>query len=130
MTTPETTLLAQLRAILDLTNTEIQIAETRVAQARTEAVRRELTQNAANGRERAEAIENAIRDLGGFPDLIGPFFGRAAAAVKALTEQAHLSTRRCSATSRWKASCSTAPATSRRSPSRPSAPRSRAWPTG
>jgi hypothetical protein len=88
LTTPETTLLAQLRAILDLTNTEIQIAETRVAQARTEAVRRELTQNAANGRERAEAIENAIRDLGGFPDLIGPFFGRAAAAVKALTEQA------------------------------------------
>jgi len=88
VTTPDTTLLAQLRAILDLTNTEIQIAETRVAQARTEAVRRELTQNAANGRERAEAIENAIRDLGGFPDLIGPFFGRAAAAVKALTEQA------------------------------------------
>ena len=88
MTTSSTTLLAQLRAILDLTNTEIQIAETRVAQARTDAVRRELTQNAANGRERAEAIENAIRDLGGFPDLIGPFFGRAAAAVKALTEQA------------------------------------------
>ncbi|MFN8032527.1 MAG: ferritin-like domain-containing protein [Mycobacterium sp.] len=88
MTTPDTTLLAQLRAILDLTNTEIQIAETRVTQARTEAVRRELTQNASNGRERAAAIENAIRDLGGFPDVIGPFFGRAAAAVKALTEQA------------------------------------------
>jgi len=82
------TLLAQLRTVLDLTNTEIQVAETRVAQARTEAVRRELTENAANGRERAEAIERAIRDLGGFPDLIGPFLGRAAAAVKALTEQA------------------------------------------
>ncbi len=89
MNTPDTTrLLAQLRAQLDLTNTEIQVAETRVAQARTEAVRRELTENADNGRERAEAIEAAIRDLGGFPDLIGPFFGRAAAAVKALTEQA------------------------------------------
>lgn len=88
MSIPDTTLLAQLRAALDLTNTEIQIAETRVAQARTEAVRRELSQNAANGRERAEAIEGAIRDLGGFPDVIGPFFGRAAAAVKALTEQA------------------------------------------
>ncbi|MGE5697903.1 MAG: ferritin-like domain-containing protein [Candidatus Sericytochromatia bacterium] len=89
MTTPDTTrLLAQLRAILDLTNTEIQIAETRVAQARTEAVRRELTQNAANGRDRAEAIEAAIRELGGFPDVVGPFLGRAAAAVKALTEQA------------------------------------------
>ncbi len=89
MTTPETTtLVAQLRAILDLTNTEIQVAETRVTQARTDAVRRELTQNAANGRARAQAIEAAIRELGGFPDLIGPFIGRAAAAVKALTEQA------------------------------------------
>jgi hypothetical protein len=88
MTATETTLLTQLRAVLDLTNTEIQIAETRVAQARTDAVRRELTQNAANGRERADAIETAIRDLGGYPDVIGPFFGRAAAAVKALTEQA------------------------------------------
>lgn len=89
MTAPDTTrLLAQLRTLLDLTHTEIQIAETRVAQARTEAVRRELLQNAKNGRQRAEAIETAIRDLGGFPDVIGPFLGRAAAAVKALTEQA------------------------------------------
>lgn len=83
-----TTLLNQLRTILDLTHTEIQVAETRITQARTEAVRRELTQNAENGRIRAEAIEKAIRDLGGFPDTIGPFLGRAAAAVKALTEQA------------------------------------------
>ncbi|MGZ3259544.1 MAG: hypothetical protein ACXU6Q_10200 [Croceibacterium sp.] len=89
MTSPDTTtLLAQLRAILDLTNTEIQVAETRVAQARTEAVQRELSQNAANGRARAESIEAAIRNLGGYPDVIGPFIGRAAAAVKALTEQA------------------------------------------
>ncbi|MDT5146463.1 MAG: hypothetical protein QOC58_1108 [Mycobacterium sp.] len=89
MTAPDTTrLLAQLRTLLDLTHTEIQVAETRIVQARTEAVRRELTQNAANGRERAEAIEGAIRDLGGYPDVIGPFLGRAAAAVKALTEQA------------------------------------------
>lgn len=86
--TDTATLLAQLRTLLDLTNTEIQVAETRVAQARTDAVRTELTQNAANGRARAEAIEAAIRELGGFPDVIGPFLGRAAAAVKALTEQA------------------------------------------
>lgn len=89
MTTADTTaLLAQLRTVLDLTHTEIQIAETRTAQARTEAVRRELTQNAANGRERADAIEQTIRELGGIPDVIGPFLGRAAALVKALTEQA------------------------------------------
>jgi hypothetical protein len=83
-----TRLLAQLRTLLDLTNTEIQVAETRVAQARTQAVREELTQNAAHGRERAQAIGAAIRELGGYPDVIGPFLGRAAAAVKALTEQA------------------------------------------
>ncbi|ORB30984.1 hypothetical protein [Mycolicibacterium parafortuitum] len=82
------TLIAQLRTVLDLTHTEIQVAETRVAQARTDAVRRELTENAENARTRAAAIEKAIRDLGGFPDVIGPFLGRAAAAVKALTEQA------------------------------------------
>jgi hypothetical protein len=87
-TTNTTTLVTQLRAALELTNTEIQVAQTRVAQARTDAVRRELTENAANARNRAEAIESAIRELGGFPDVIGPFIGRAAAAVKALTEQA------------------------------------------
>ncbi|MET0899161.1 MAG: ferritin-like domain-containing protein [Mycobacterium sp.] len=87
-TTDKSKLLAQLRTLLQLTNTEIQVADTRVAQARTVAVQRELQQNASNGRARAEAIENAIRDLGGYPDLVGPFLGRAAAAVKALTEQA------------------------------------------
>lgn len=82
------TLIAQLRTVLDLTHTEIQVAETRVGQARTDAVRRELSQNAENAKIRAEAIEKTIRELGGFPDVIGPFLGRAAAAVKALTEQA------------------------------------------
>lgn len=86
MATP--TLLAQLRAVLQLTNTEIQVAETRVAQARTEAVRTELTQNAANGRERAEAIETTLRDLGGLPDVVGPLVGRTLALFKTLAEQA------------------------------------------
>ncbi|MFI6169444.1 ferritin-like domain-containing protein [Nocardia sp. NPDC051052] len=89
MSTPETaTLLAQLRAVRDLTNTEIQIAETRIAQARTEAVRRELSENADNARVRAEAIEAAVRELGAVPALVGPLLGRAAAAVKAVGEQA------------------------------------------
>ena len=59
-----TTLIAQLRAVLELTHTEVQIAETRIAQARTEAVEKELTQNARHGRERALTIEAAIRELG------------------------------------------------------------------
>jgi hypothetical protein len=86
--TDTTTLVTQLRAVLELTNTEIQVAQTRIAQARTDAVRKELTENAFNARDRAESIESAIRELGGFPDVIGPFIGRLAAAVKALTEQA------------------------------------------
>ncbi|QTJ65951.1 ferritin-like domain-containing protein [Rhodococcus sp. ZPP] len=86
--TTTATLITQLRAVLDLTNTEIQVAETRIAQARTEAVRRELTENAENGRQRAEAIERAIRDLGGVPEVIGPFLGRLAAVLKAMAEQA------------------------------------------
>lgn len=86
--TDTTTLITNLRTVLELTSTEIQIAEVRTSQARTEAVREELTRNAENARERAAIIEATIRELGGSPDVIGPFFGRAAAAVKALTEQA------------------------------------------
>jgi hypothetical protein len=83
-----TTLIAQLRTVLELTHTEVQVAETRIAQARTEAVKTELTQNARHGRERALTIESTIRELGGFPEIVGPLFGRAAAAFKALAEQA------------------------------------------
>ncbi|MEV3965207.1 ferritin-like domain-containing protein [Nocardia sp. NPDC050193] len=82
------TLRTQLRVVLDLTNTEIQIAETRMAQARTDAVRRELSENADNARARAEAIETVLRELGGVPQLAGPLLGRAAAVVKAMAEQA------------------------------------------
>ncbi len=89
MSTRETTtLLAQLRAVLALTNTEIQVADTRIAQARTEAVRQELSTNADRARARAEAIAAAIRELGGVPEVVGPFLGRAVAAVKTLADQA------------------------------------------
>jgi bacterioferritin (cytochrome b1) len=88
MSISTTTLRTQLRTLLTLTNTEIQIAETRTAQARTDAVRRELTENAENARLRAQAIEEAIRDQGGLPDVIRPIAGRLSASIKALAEQA------------------------------------------
>lgn len=88
MSMSTSTLRNQLRTLLTLTNTEVQVAETRIAQARTEAVRKELSENAANGRIRAVAIEKAIRDLGGLPDALRPVLGRLAATVKALAEQA------------------------------------------
>ncbi|MGB7364599.1 MAG: ferritin-like domain-containing protein [Rhodococcus sp. (in: high G+C Gram-positive bacteria)] len=82
------TLVAQLRALLELTNTEIQVAETRVAQARTEAVGTELRENAANGRARALRIAGAIKELGSFPDVLAPMLGRVTALLKAIGEQA------------------------------------------
>ena len=89
MTTRDTTTLsAQLRTALALTNTEIQIADTRIAQARTEEARRALSDNAEDARDRARAIEAAIRALGDVPDLVAPFIGRGAAVIKAVIDQA------------------------------------------
>ena len=56
-TTATDTVVAQLRALEQLTQTEVQIARIRVAQARTDAVRRELQQNGDNGVRRARRID-------------------------------------------------------------------------
>ncbi len=79
--------IEQLRALLQLTQTEAQIAQVRVAQARTEAVRRELQENGANAEDRARAIADALRQVGGIPDVVTPAVGRLIAFVKAAVEQ-------------------------------------------
>lgn len=79
--------IAQLRALLQLTQTEAQIAQTRVAQATTDAVRRELRQNAENAQERARLIADALRELGGAPDVVTPALGRVIALFKSGAEQ-------------------------------------------
>jgi hypothetical protein len=81
-------LIRQLRAILQLTQTEAQIARTRVAQARTEAVRRELSQNADNAERRTRLIANELRAVGGVPDVVTPIVGRLTALFKSTVEQA------------------------------------------
>ncbi|HST65559.1 MAG TPA: ferritin-like domain-containing protein [Mycobacteriales bacterium] len=78
---------AQLRVLLQLTNTEAQVAQVRVAQARTDAVRRELTENGQNAEERARLISTALRELGGYQDVVTPAVGRIAALVKTPLEQ-------------------------------------------
>lgn len=83
-----TVLTAQLRALLLLTQTEEQVARTRTAQARTDAVRRELQQNADNAASRTEAITSTLRELGGVPDVVTPALGRLGAVLKATVEQA------------------------------------------
>lgn len=80
-------LIAQLRTLLQLTQTEAQIAQTRVSQATTEAVRRELTENGRNAEARALEIADALREIGGAPDVVAPVLGRLNALVKTAGEQ-------------------------------------------
>ncbi len=77
----------QLRALVLLTQTEEQVARTRISQARTDAVRRELTQNADNAAARTIEITEALRAAGGVPDVVTPALGRLAAMLKATVEQ-------------------------------------------
>jgi hypothetical protein len=86
--THNTKLINQLRALALLTQTEEQVARTRVSQARTDAVRRELTQNADHAAERSLLITEQLRNLGGVPDFVTPALGRAGAVLKATFEQA------------------------------------------
>lgn len=75
-------LITELRTLHHLTNTEAQIAQTRQAQARDEAVREELATNATDAHDRAQLIAAALRDLGGVPDVVTPVLGRATASPK------------------------------------------------
>jgi hypothetical protein len=52
-------IINQLRVLLLLTRTEQQIARVRLAQARTDAVCRELTQNAEHAAERARRLPSS-----------------------------------------------------------------------
>jgi hypothetical protein len=84
----DTILITQLRALLTLTQTEEQVARIRISQARTDAVRRELQQNADHAAERTTAITDQLRELAGFGDVVAPVLGRLTALVKGALEQA------------------------------------------
>lgn len=88
MPTPQVLIINELRALLRLTETEIQVAETRRLQARTQAVERELGENADNGRKRVEAISAALRARGGHPQVVTKAVGRLGAVAKSNLEQA------------------------------------------
>src|SRR4051794_9773216 len=84
----DTTIITQLRALLTLSQTEEQVARIRVAQARTDAVRRELQQNADHAAERTAAITEQLRELAGVGDVVAPVLGRLGALVKGTFGQA------------------------------------------
>ena len=81
-------MIAQLRTVLLLTQSEIQVARIRVGQARTDAVRRELTENARNAEKRAADITAELQRIGGVADALSPLVGRVGAFVKGAVEQA------------------------------------------
>jgi hypothetical protein len=81
-------IIHQLRALALLTHTEEQIARTRISQARTDAVRTELTKNAENAAARSLEITEQLRAVGGVPDVVTPTAGRLSAVLKATFEQA------------------------------------------
>ena len=81
-------MINQLRALALLTHTEEQVARTRISQARTDAVRTELTKNAENAAARSLEITEQLRSLGGVPDVVTPALGRLSAILKATFEQA------------------------------------------
>lgn len=69
-------LIAQLRTLLALTNTEAQIAALRHSQARTDGIRWELARHARDAAARAQRIEAALRRLGGVPAVVAPAVAR------------------------------------------------------
>jgi hypothetical protein len=81
-------IVSQLRALLQLTESELQLATVRRTQARTEAVERELAENAENSEERRQMILAALSEMGGVPDVVTPALGRLTAVVKSSVEQA------------------------------------------
>src|SRR3954449_5219911 len=83
-----TKIINKVRAFDQLTQTEEEVARSRISQARTDAVRKELTQNADNAAKRSLEITEALRSLGGVPDVVTPAVGRLSATLKATFEQA------------------------------------------
>jgi bacterioferritin (cytochrome b1) len=87
MSTQNAELITQLNTLLRLTSHEAATARARISQATTDATRKELTENARNCDKRADALRQAVRDLGGAPDVIGVALSKAAAAAKLPLEQ-------------------------------------------
>lgn len=87
MTTQNAELIRQLNTLLTLTAHEATTARARVSQATAEATRRELTENARKSDERFALIRQAVKDLGGAPDVLGVALSKAAAAAKLPLEQ-------------------------------------------
>jgi bacterioferritin (cytochrome b1) len=69
-------LIGELNALIRLTESEAAIARSRIAQARDDRTRQELESNANEAGRRRDRLVEAVRSLGGAPDLLGGAVGR------------------------------------------------------
>jgi bacterioferritin (cytochrome b1) len=69
-------LIGELNALIRLTEAEASIARARTTQARDDGIRRELEANAREAGRRRDRLVDAVRSLGGAPDLLGGAMGR------------------------------------------------------
>ncbi|MCW2666243.1 MAG: hypothetical protein JWN57_1205 [Frankiales bacterium] len=72
-------LVTELQNLLRLTAFEQTIATVRRTQARTAELEKELTENVQKARERSHLLVQAIREVGGVPDVVGSALGKAGA---------------------------------------------------
>ena len=80
-------LLSELKDLLRLTAFEQTVATVRRTQARTTPIERELAENAKKAGERLDLLRSAVAQVGGVPDVVGPFLGRAGAFVQTQVNQ-------------------------------------------
>ncbi len=80
-------LLSELQNLLRLTAFEQTIAAVRRTQAASTPVAEELKANYAKSLERSQLIADAVRQVGGVPDVVGAAFGKAGAFVQTQVNQ-------------------------------------------
>ena len=80
-------LLSELRELLRLTAFEQSVATVRRAQAANTPIAQELAANARRSGERLALLGQAVRQVGGVPDLVAPLVGRVGAFVQAQVNQ-------------------------------------------
>ena len=80
-------LLDELKDLLRLTAFEQAVASVRRAQAASTPIAEELAANAEKAGERLALLGQSVRQIGGVPDVVGPFLGKAGAFLQSQLNQ-------------------------------------------
>ena len=80
-------LVTELQNLLRLTAFEQTVATVRRAQAASTPIAEELKANAAKSVERSQLLKDAVRQVGGVPDVVGAALGKAGAFVQTQLNQ-------------------------------------------